>query len=103
MKWTRPLTVADLGDDPDLRGLDPHWVIEIRMLQTPRLDISAVDDSMQCYTLAKVYADHGPWGLPPIVMMEGTDFQITGAHRLIAAGIAELPEIPVAIIRQVYA
>jgi hypothetical protein len=86
------LTMANIPADAD---------VEIIMLKVANdLDPAYAHDPARVRRYAELYRTRGPWALPPIIVMQGDDMQITGYHRLCAAAAAGLTHIPALEVQQ---
>lgn len=83
--------------DPDLEmcQIPPDADVDIIMLKVADdLDPAYASNPALVVRYAAMYKKRGPWALPPIIMIEGDDMQVTGYHRLCAAAQAGLTHIP---------
>lgn len=94
------MQVSDIhgwDEDPDLAQL-PAWLnVTVEMMDV-HFDLTVVGDINKAERYAEIYRQFGPWGLPPVVCVGDTGWQIAGAHRMYGAYLAKIKQIPTFIV-----
>jgi len=82
-----------------LEHLSPTQRVQIEMIRVYAPDWDADDDSARRIAIyADTYRQHGPYGMDPVVCMGSTRYVIAGMHRMYAAHVAGLTEIPTYVV-----
>lgn len=90
------------GVDPDLAQVHPDWSVRMEMINVYEPDVPADElDDGRIEAMRALYAQYGPWALPPVVCIGDGDWQIAGLHRMWAAHRAGITHVPSFIVQPI--
>jgi hypothetical protein len=97
-RWMKVSDLPGWGTDYDLHALCADWPVHVEMIDVDVSKINGHGDRETIRYYARIYQEHGPWGMPPVVCMGDAGWRIAGLHRMCAAHLAGLTQVPAFIV-----